>query len=75
MSSYSLKGSPDESVTKGRFNPASWEDNHSRSTWLENVTRGDRARHIAYLRNRLMKKYPKLSLEDVEYYLHLELRR
>jgi hypothetical protein len=75
MSSYTLKGGPDGSVTQGRFNPASWEDNHSRSTWRENITRADHLRHVAFLRKSIMKKYPNLPLEDVEYYLHLKLTR
>jgi len=62
-------------ATQGRFNPTSWEDNKSRSTWTENITRADRARHAAFVRRGLMKKYPHLSLEDVEYYLQRELSR
>jgi hypothetical protein len=75
MASYTLKGKwyPDGPATQGRFNPTSWADNRSRSTWTENITRADKARHEAFVRNRLMKNYPHLSLEDVEYYLQREL--
>ena len=62
-------------ATQGRFNPTSWEDNKSRSTWTENITKADRARHADFVRKRLMKNYPHLSLEDVEYYLERELSR
>ena len=77
MSSYTLKGTwyPDGPATQGRFNPASWEDNKSRSVWAENITRADKARHAGFVRRALMKKYPYLSLDDVEYYLQRELSR
>jgi hypothetical protein len=67
--------SKDGVATQDQFNPASWEDNKSRSTWVENVTKADKARHTVFVRKGLMKKYPHLSLEDVEYYLQRELSR
>ena len=77
MSSYTLKGTskwyPDGPVTQGRFNPASREDSTSRSVWTQNITRADYSRDVAYRRKRLMKMYPELTLESVEYYLQREL--
>ena len=78
MSSYTLKGTskwyPDGPATQGRFNPGSREDVTSRSVWEQNITRGDYERDVAYRRRRLMKMYPELTLEGVEYYLERELR-
>ena len=77
MSSYTLKGRskwyPDGPATQGRFNPACREDRISCSVWTQNITRGDYQRDVAYRRRRLMKMYPELGLEEIEYYLQREL--
>ena len=65
---------PDGPVTQGRFNPACREDRISRNVWEKNITRGDYQRDVEYRRKRLMKMYPELGLEDIEYYLQRELR-
>jgi hypothetical protein len=70
MSSYTLKGL-DGAAMQGRL---SREDRISRNGWTNNVTRGDHARDVAYRRKRIMKLYPELDLETVEYYLERELR-
>ena len=57
-------------VTKGRFNPNCREDVVSRDVWIKNVVEKDKALHRAYEIKRMRKLYPRMTIEDIEYFIN-----
>lgn len=55
------------------YNPRSKCDIDSRQTWFNNVTARDLAEDLKYRRKVAMKKYPNLSLKEID--LFLDFRR
>jgi len=57
-------------VTKGKFNHRSHEDQTSRMIWSANITKRDNMVHREYVRNNVMKKYPHISILEVDHYVN-----
>lgn len=57
-------------VTNGKFNSRSHEDQTSRMIWSANITKRDNMIHREYMRNNVMKKYPHISILEVDYYVN-----
>jgi hypothetical protein len=51
---------------KNKFSPRCRSDVLSRDTWYNNITRIDIQNHFNYRRKGLMRKYPDLSLREID---------
>lgn len=62
-------------VTKGIFNHRCREDVISRNVWIKNVVKKDEELHAQFTRNQIWDRNPRLTLDELDHAVYLELKR